>query len=131
MKAESALVSKIKKALEARGAKAIKIHGTAFSTYGTPDLVGCLPEKLIIPLPDGRTIQGLQPYGRAFAIEVKFPGKNDGLEKWARNSRQQNLYEHEPTPAQHLQLLSWQAAGAIVGVARSVADSLEILGLKS
>ena len=49
---ESALVTKIKKALEAEGAKVIKIHGGPNMEAGTPDLIGCYK-------------------GKCFALEVK------------------------------------------------------------
>ena len=49
---ESTLVAKIKKALEAEGAKVIKVHGSGFMEAGTPDLIGCLQ-------------------GRCFCLEVK------------------------------------------------------------
>ena len=54
---ESKIVAKIKKALEAEGAKVIKIHGSGFMESGTPDLLGCLR-------------------GRCFAIEVKRDAKH-------------------------------------------------------
>ncbi len=38
---ETTLVTKIKKALEAEGAKVIKIHGGPNMEAGTPDLIGC------------------------------------------------------------------------------------------
>ena len=56
---ESALVHNLLKALNAAGAKAIKIHGSAFSEAGTPDIIGAA---------------GFQS-GRAFAIECKV-GRN-------------------------------------------------------
>jgi len=49
---ERDIVTKIKKALEAEGAKVVKIHGSSFAEAGTPDLLGCLR-------------------GRCFALEVK------------------------------------------------------------
>lgn len=49
---ERNIVAKIKKALEAEGAKVIKVHGSSMMEAGTPDLIGCLR-------------------GRCFALEVK------------------------------------------------------------
>jgi Holliday junction resolvase len=49
---EATIVRKIKKALEAEGAKVIKIHGNSNMEAGTPDLIGCW-------------------CGRCFALEVK------------------------------------------------------------
>jgi Holliday junction resolvase len=49
---ERDVVKKIKKALEAEGAKVIKIHGSSNMEAGTPDLIGCIK-------------------GRCFALEVK------------------------------------------------------------
>lgn len=49
---ESTLVVKIKKSLEAKGAKVLKVHGSALTEAGTPDLIGCYQ-------------------GRCFCLEVK------------------------------------------------------------
>ena len=49
---EKTIVAKIKKALEAEGAKCIKTHGNPYLEAGTPDILGVYK-------------------GRCFAIEVK------------------------------------------------------------
>lgn len=45
---ESALVTKIKRALEAEGAKVIKIHGGPNMEAGTPDLIGCYRRQCFV-----------------------------------------------------------------------------------
>jgi Holliday junction resolvase len=69
---EKTLVAKIKKALEAEGAKVIKVHGSSFMEAGTPDLIGCYR-------------------GRCFAFEVKRDEKHKPtalqlrrLEEWRK-----------------------------------------------
>lgn len=69
---EKTIVAKIKKALEAEGAKVIKIHGSGFTESGTPDLIGCYR-------------------GRCFAFEVKRDEKHKltilqlkRLEEWRK-----------------------------------------------
>ena len=54
---EKTIVAKIKKALEAEGAKVIKVHGSGMMEAGTPDLIGCYR-------------------GRCFALEVKRDAKH-------------------------------------------------------
>lgn len=56
---ESKVVKAITAELERRGALVYNQHGSAYSGRGRPDLLGVLPG------------------GRAFAIEVKAPGKSD------------------------------------------------------
>ena len=53
---EALLVRRILKALRQAGAVAVKYHGSAFGTAGTPDILGCFR-------------------GRAFALEVKLRGR--------------------------------------------------------
>jgi hypothetical protein len=106
---ETALVTQIINFWKKKGAKVQKNHGTAFARAGTPDLF-------------------ILYQGIFSAQEVKAPGKNEGLEYLEK--RREHLYENEPTPAQHYQLLEWQKRGARVGVARSVEDSWRIMGLK-
>lgn len=89
---EAALVTRILAALRACGAKAIKIHGGVYMEAGTPDVIGA-------------------HMGRAFAIEVKLPGK-------------------KPEPIQHKRLAEWAAAGAISGWATSVDEALALVGLQ-
>ena len=58
---ESALRTKIKKALEAEGCFVAVIHQAGYSIKGLSDLVGCLPN------------------GRFFSLEVKVPGRENTL----------------------------------------------------
>jgi Holliday junction resolvase len=81
----------IRKEIERRGGKCIKIHGNEFTVAGTPDLLGGLD-------------------GRPFAIEVKRPGG-------------------KPTLKQAHELAGWEAQGWAVGIAHSVQDALQILGV--
>ena len=45
---EKTIVTKIKKALEAEGAKVIKVHGSPNMEAGTPDLIGCYRGKCFV-----------------------------------------------------------------------------------
>ena len=87
---EGAIVRRIVGALRSRGCLVRKVHGTAFAVRGDPDL------------------HGVMPGGRAFAIEVKMPGK-------------------EPTPLQRKRLAEWEQAGAATGWAASVDEALAIV----
>lgn len=91
---ESRIVEKIRRALVARGAVVVKIHGSAYTRSGTPDLIGCLPG------------------GRAFALEVKQPGRSDGP---AGNGA---------SALQLRELDRWRAAGAVAAVVCSASEAL-------
>ena len=103
MPRESTLTTTILRSLHHDyGAKAIKIHGSAYSLAGTPDIIGCLPG------------------GRLFALEVKKPDRRDDPP----------FYVNVETYKQFLELRSWQQAGALVGVVRSLKDMAMVLELE-
>ena len=69
------------------------MHGSQYAVKGTPDILGCRPD------------------GQAFALEAKAPGG------------EAPYYDHIETLKQHLELMAWKRAGALVGVIRSVEDA--------
>jgi len=87
---EKSIVAAIKKRVVESGGKVYKLHGTAYAVAGAPDLIGSY-------------------HGRAFAVEVKQPGRG-------------------PTVLQARELAEWQKQGWVVGVAHS-ADEFERLCL--
>ena len=99
MPPETALTTRILKSLRTHGAKVEKIRGSAFTTKGTPDILGSYR-------------------GRALALEVKRPDPKDDPPYF---------YVNVETDKQHLELQAWQVAGALVGVVRSVNEAVQLV----
>ena len=76
----------------------IKTHGSAYSTMGTPDIIGCYRSQ-------------------CFAIEVK------SKKKMTKKNGIRGV-----TPAQRRQLELWTESGAITGVVSSVWEFLDLIG---
>ena len=76
----------------------LKTHGSAYSTVGTPDLIGCYRSQ-------------------CFAIEEK------SKKKVTKKSGIRGV-----SPAQLRQLELWMEAGAITGVVTSVDEFLDLIG---
>ena len=76
----------------------IKTHGSAFSTIGKPDIIGCYRSQ-------------------CFAIEVK------SEKKMTNKNAIRGV-----TPAQLRQLELWMEAGAITGVVTTVEEFLDLIG---
>lgn len=96
---ETVVVGSIRRALEARGCLVVKMHGSAFTRKGFPDL--------LVVLPGGETAY----------LEVKVPGRTDGPAGNGLSALQ----------VRWLRVLAEQ--GARCGHASSVAEALEVLGL--
>lgn len=97
---ETTVVNSIRRALEARGCLVVKMHGSAFSRKGFPDL--------LVIRPDGVTCY----------LEVKVPGRTDGPAGNGLSALQ----------LRWLRVLGEQ--GAIAGVADDVDSALAVLSLK-
>lgn len=106
MTPEARAVDSIRKALEARGCKVLKIHGNEYMPAGTPDLIVAVPAYREGPIKTWK-------HPAMAVIEVKAPGGS-----------------HPTSKLQERELRKWAEAGALAGVCRTAKEALQLCGLE-